>query len=137
MKIHPVGAEMLRADRRTDITKLIVALRNFANAPKNCAFLLVSYYILVNFSFQWPKWLGSCLTSESHVRSLSRCVRFMARSVVEHRVFLSAMRVSPRRTIPPVRRGRMETESGGTRRRTGGEVKGKEVNGVGSQQSSA
>ena len=32
---------------------------------------------------------------------------------------------------------RVETESGGTRRRTGGEVKGKEANGVGSQQSSA
>ena len=29
--------------------------------------------------------------------------------------------------------GRVETESGGTRRRTGGEVKGKEANGVGSQ----
>ena len=27
----------------------------------------------------------------------------------------------------------METESGGTRRRTGGEVKGKEANGVGSE----
>ena len=33
--------------------------------------------------------------------------------------------------------GRVETESGGTRRRMGGEVKGKEVNGVGSQKSSA
>jgi len=33
--------------------------------------------------------------------------------------------------------GRVETESGGTRRRTGGEVKGKEANGVGSQQASA
>jgi len=33
----------------------------------------------------------------------------------------------------PVRNGRVETESGGTRRRTGGEVKGKEANGVGSQ----
>ena len=32
---------------------------------------------------------------------------------------------------------RVETESGGTRRRTGGEVKGKEANGVGSHQSSA
>ena len=28
---------------------------------------------------------------------------------------------------------RVETESGGTRRRTGGEVKGKEANGVGNQ----
>ena len=33
--------------------------------------------------------------------------------------------------------GRVETESGGTQRHTGGEVKGKEANGVGSQQSSA
>jgi len=37
----------------------------------------------------------------------------------------------------PIIRSRVETESGGTRRRTGGEVKGKEANGVGSQQSSA
>jgi hypothetical protein len=34
MKIRPVGAEFLQADRRTDMTKLIVSLRNFANAPK-------------------------------------------------------------------------------------------------------
>jgi predicted alpha/beta-hydrolase family hydrolase len=33
MKIHPVGAELLRADRRTNTTKLTVALRNSANAP--------------------------------------------------------------------------------------------------------
>jgi hypothetical protein len=35
MKICPVVAELLRADRRTDMTKLIVAFRNFASAPKN------------------------------------------------------------------------------------------------------
>jgi hypothetical protein len=34
MKIRPVGAELFHADRRTDTTKLIVAFRNFANAPK-------------------------------------------------------------------------------------------------------
>jgi len=34
MKIRPVGAELFRADGRTDMTKLIVAFRNFANAPK-------------------------------------------------------------------------------------------------------
>ena len=34
MKIRPVGAELFHADGRTDITKLIVASRNFANAPK-------------------------------------------------------------------------------------------------------
>jgi hypothetical protein len=37
-KIRPVGAELFNADRqkkgRTDMTKLIVAFRNFANAPK-------------------------------------------------------------------------------------------------------
>jgi hypothetical protein len=35
MKIRLMGAELCHADRRTDITKLKVAFRNFANAPKN------------------------------------------------------------------------------------------------------
>ena len=42
MKIRPVGAEFFlcgwadgQADRRTDLTKLIVAFRNFANASEN------------------------------------------------------------------------------------------------------
>jgi hypothetical protein len=39
MKIRPVGAELFhadgRTDGRTDMTKLIVAFRSFANAPKN------------------------------------------------------------------------------------------------------
>ena len=34
MKIRPVGTELFHADRRTDKMKLIVAFRNFANAPK-------------------------------------------------------------------------------------------------------
>jgi hypothetical protein len=34
MNIRPVGTELFHADRRTDVTKLIVALRNSANAPK-------------------------------------------------------------------------------------------------------
>jgi len=38
MKIRPVGAELFhadgRTDRRSDMTKLIVAFRNFANAPE-------------------------------------------------------------------------------------------------------
>jgi hypothetical protein len=33
MKICPVGAELFHADGRTDMTKLIAALHNFANAP--------------------------------------------------------------------------------------------------------
>jgi len=34
MKIHPVGAELFHADGQTDMTKLIVAFYNSANAPK-------------------------------------------------------------------------------------------------------
>ena len=35
MKIRPVGTELFHADGRTGIAKLIVAFRNFANAPEN------------------------------------------------------------------------------------------------------
>ena len=34
MRIRPVGAELFHADRRTDMSKLIVAFRNFVNVPK-------------------------------------------------------------------------------------------------------
>jgi len=34
MKIRLVGAELLHADRRTDMTKLIVAFLNFENTSK-------------------------------------------------------------------------------------------------------
>ena len=39
MKIRPVGAELFQRngqpDRQTDVTKLMIDFRNFANAPKN------------------------------------------------------------------------------------------------------
>ena len=38
MKIRPVGAELFQGDGQTDspyMTKLIVAFRNFANAPNS------------------------------------------------------------------------------------------------------
>ena len=35
IKIRPVEPGLFHADRRTDTTMLIVAFRNFANAPKN------------------------------------------------------------------------------------------------------
>jgi hypothetical protein len=35
MKIRPVGDELFHADGRTDMTKLIVAFRNFAKARIN------------------------------------------------------------------------------------------------------
>jgi 23S rRNA A2030 N6-methylase RlmJ len=34
IKICPVGAELFHADRQTDMTKLVVAFHNFANAAK-------------------------------------------------------------------------------------------------------
>jgi hypothetical protein len=42
MKFRPVGAELFHADGRTDMTKLIVASRNFANAPKNIIHLIMN-----------------------------------------------------------------------------------------------
>jgi len=35
MKIPPVEAELFHADRRTDMTKLIIAFRNSANETTN------------------------------------------------------------------------------------------------------
>jgi len=34
IKIRPMGAELFPADGQTDMQKLIIALRSFANAPK-------------------------------------------------------------------------------------------------------
>jgi len=46
MKIFSVGAEMFHADGRIDRrAKLVVALRNFANAPKNYIFSPRSIFI--------------------------------------------------------------------------------------------
>jgi len=46
MKIYPVGAQLFcaggqidsRMDGRTDMTKLIISFRNFANAPESGSF---------------------------------------------------------------------------------------------------
>jgi len=48
MKILPVGAELFsrRTDRRTDMTKLIVAFHNFANTLKNCTGKSYVYWIV-------------------------------------------------------------------------------------------
>jgi hypothetical protein len=35
MKIHPVGAELFRADGQTDIRKLTIGLRNFMKEHEN------------------------------------------------------------------------------------------------------
>jgi hypothetical protein len=43
MKILPVEAELFRADRRTDLTKLTIAFDKFANASKNRERLEISH----------------------------------------------------------------------------------------------
>ena len=47
--IRPVGAQLFRADgqidRQTDVTKLVAALRNSVDAPKN--FILSTHCIIV------------------------------------------------------------------------------------------
>jgi hypothetical protein len=52
MQIRPVGAELFhaeggqtdrRTDGQTDMTRLIVAFRNFANAPENLVGILQTY----------------------------------------------------------------------------------------------
>ena len=50
MKIHPVGAEFLHTDRRTDMTMLRIAFCNFANAPtKKESSLKINIYTAVYF----------------------------------------------------------------------------------------
>jgi len=50
MKIRSVETELFRVDRqtdrRTDITKLMVAFRNFANTPKTIIKLFLTYYFV-------------------------------------------------------------------------------------------
>ena len=40
MKIRIVGAQLFHVDGRTHMTELIIAFRNFANAPRNATFWL-------------------------------------------------------------------------------------------------
>jgi hypothetical protein len=40
MKIRPAGAELFYLDRQTDMTKLTVAFRYFANASKNIMYII-------------------------------------------------------------------------------------------------
>jgi hypothetical protein len=59
-KIRLVGAELFHADGRTDITKLIVAFRNFVNAPKKISFenLGGSAFNIQTCSYHASTWLG-------------------------------------------------------------------------------
>jgi hypothetical protein len=73
MKIPIVGAELmnadLRADGQTDMTKLIVAFRNFANAPNK---ITVGYIFLVGELPQTADIKGRVTFSHFHVVIMSR-----------------------------------------------------------------
>jgi len=47
MKIRPLRAELFRAARRTDMTKIIVSCRSFENAPTNGHKIFVAYFLEV------------------------------------------------------------------------------------------
>jgi hypothetical protein len=53
MTIHTEAAELFHADGQTDITTMIVAFRNFANALKN-AVLYISLLIPYTTSYGHP-----------------------------------------------------------------------------------
>ena len=49
MKIRAVGAELFHADEETDMTKLSVAFRDFANAPKSLQLAIsFSYFTILS-----------------------------------------------------------------------------------------
>jgi hypothetical protein len=60
---RPVGAELFHADGQTDITKLVVAFRNFANAPENVS----SHYVTT-----FTTWRHS-LRDDIHPRLKCQC----------------------------------------------------------------
>jgi hypothetical protein len=47
MKICLLGAELFQTDGRTDMTKLIVAFRNFANLPNNVLYVISDFGLKV------------------------------------------------------------------------------------------
>ena len=47
LNVRPVGAELFYAHRQTDMTKLFVVFRYFANAYKNRYHLIINGYKLV------------------------------------------------------------------------------------------
>jgi len=82
MKIRPVGAELFHVDGRTDITKLIVSFRHFANAPKkgkcrlkinllplSVCVSLCSLFRLVNFLSNFTK-LCQCYVIRAYPRAV-------------------------------------------------------------------
>ena len=65
-----MGAELFHADGRTDTTKLIVAFRNFANAPKTATVTFKNVFKHYNWSFiivSLGRHIAPCLCGENYV----------------------------------------------------------------------
>ena len=57
IKIRSIGAEKAHADGLTDMTKLMLVFRNFANAPKNASFTHIHIHFIQNLGI--PMKVGS------------------------------------------------------------------------------
>ena len=50
MKIRPMGAELFHVDGQTDMTELVVAFLNIANAPKNGLPVIIKHLVRGQFT---------------------------------------------------------------------------------------
>ena len=68
MKIHRLGAEVFRADGQTDVTKIIVTFRYFANVPKHFMFYFTdgSSFTLPFYMLSQPQPLHNIFPVVSH-----------------------------------------------------------------------
>jgi hypothetical protein len=73
MKILPVRAELFHVERRTDMSNLIDAFRNFANAPK----MLSNESHMYEHSPSSEALLSLSLFSEASLRSLVLIMRLI------------------------------------------------------------
>jgi len=66
MKIHPVKVNLFQADRWTDMMKLIVNFRTFADIPKNLKSrsLILRFFVLLFFYIK--HFTNTCGICESH-----------------------------------------------------------------------
>ena len=100
VKIRPMEAELFHVDRQTDMTKLIVAFLNFANAPQKWSHK-GSYTALVNpdgylclslkvFRVFWVDWLETTKFLSSSYTQL--CCLSLPASLSGPRIFLVTKR---------------------------------------------
>jgi hypothetical protein len=85
MKISPVGAELFHADRQTGITKLTVAVHNFANVPKKihitilplgtCTYISASLQITLQDTIARERSVLSTTSVTSCATPCSACLR--------------------------------------------------------------